>query len=121
MAKKKTEEKKTMFWRGRWPYPKNFPEEHFDLLNERFDIAEAWETERRKQGPPFNEQYCADVYFIAEHMTRDNSFKGKFDPEALYQEMCETMNEMRKGKKDYSLYDEVKMVGKVMDNHRKKK
>ena len=75
----------------------------------------------REQGPPFNEQFCVDVYVIAKMMTRDNSFKGKFDPEALYQEMYETMKEIRGGKKDYSIYDETKMLGKVMDNHRKKK
>ena len=121
MAKKKTEEKKPELWRGRWTYPKDFPEEYFELLNERYDIAEAWEAKRRKQGPPFNEQFCVDVYVIAKMMTRDNSFKGKFDPEALYQEMYETMKEIRKGEKDYSLYDETKMLGKVMDNHRKKK
>ena len=122
MAKKKTEEKKVEIWRKRWPHkPKNFPDEYFDLLNDRFDAAESWEVERRKLGPPFNEQFCADVYFIAERMTRDNSFKGKFDPEELYQEMCETMKTIQKGKKDYSLYDEVKVVGMVMDNHRKKK
>ena len=121
MTKKKTEVKKIEFWRGRWTRPKNFPEEYFGLLNERFDSAEAWEVKRRKQGPPFNEQFCADVYAIAIMMTRDDSFDGKFDPEELYQEMRETMNTMRKGKKDYSLYDEVKVVGMVMDNHRKKK
>ena len=120
MAKKKVEEKKVELFRGRWSLPKDFPEDKLDLLNERYEIAEKWEAGRRKQGPPFNEQFCADVYAIADMMTKDDSFKGKFDPEALYQEMCETMKEMRKGKKDYTLYDEVKMVGKVMENHRKK-
>ena len=119
MAKKKVEEKKVEMFRGRWSLPKDFPEDKLDLLNERYEIAEKWEAGRRKQGPPFNEQFCADVYAIADMMTKDDSFKGKFDPEALYQEMCETMKEMRKGKKDYTLYDEVKMVGKVMENHRK--
>ena len=120
MAKKKAvEEKKDEFFRGRWMLPKDFPEDKIDLLNERFELAEKWEAKRRKQGPPFNEQFCADVYYIADSMTKDDSFKGKFNPEELYQEMCDTMNEMRKGKKDYSLYDEVKMVSKVMDNHRK--
>jgi len=122
MAKKKTEEEKkpTERWRGRWSWPKDFPEEHFDLLNKRYDVIEKWEADRRKQGPPFNEQFCADVYYIADSMTKDDSFKGKFNPEELYQEMCEVMNVIRKGKKDYSIYDEVKMLGKVMDNHRKK-
>lgn len=121
MAKKKVlEEKKIEFFRGRWTLPKDFPEDKLDLLNERYELAEKWEAGRRKQGPPFNEQFCADVYAIADMMTMDDSFKGKFNPEELYQEMCDTMNEMRKGKKDYSLYDEVKVVGKVMDNHRKK-
>ena len=122
--KKKTEERELKVvekWRGRWPLPENIPEEYMETLNERYDIIEKWEAGRRKQGPPFNEQFCADVYYIADSMTRDNSFKGKFNPEELYQEMCDTMNEMRKGKKDYSLYDEVKMLGKVMDNHMKKK
>lgn len=122
MAKKKTEEEKKPAerWRGRWSWPKDFPEEYFDLLNERYDVIERWEADRRKQGPPFNEQFCADVYAIADMMTRDGSFKGKFNPEEIYREMCDTMDGMRKGKEDYSLYDEVKMVGKVMDNHRKK-
>lgn len=122
MTKKKiVEEKKVELWRGRWPYPKDFPEEYFGLLNDRYDLIEVWEAKRRKQGPPFNEQFCADVYAIANIMTRDNSFKGKFDPEALYKEMCETMNTIRKGKKDYSFWDETKMFDIVMDNHRKKK
>lgn len=122
MAKKKVvEETKAEFFRGRWMLPKDFPEDKLDLLNERYELVEKWEAKRRKQGPPFNEQFCADVYYMADNMTKDDSFKGKFNPEELYQEMCNTMNEMRKGKKDYSLYDEVKMLGKVMDNHRKKK
>lgn len=121
MAKKKTEEEKkpTERWRGRWSWPKDFPEEHFDLLNKRYDVIERWEADRRKQGSPFNEQFCADVYYIADAMTRDNSFDSEFNPEELYQEMCDTMKDMQKGKKDYSLYDEVKVVSNVMDNHRK--
>lgn len=120
MAKKKAvEEKKVEFFRGRWTLPKDFPEDKLDLLNERYELVEKWEAKRRKQGYPFNEQFCADVYYIADSMTKDDSFKGKFNPEELYQEMCDTMTEMRKGKKDYSLYDEMKMVSKVMDNHRK--
>ena len=119
--KKKTEETKVEFWRGRWGLPKDFPEEYVDLLGKRYDVAEAWEADRRKQGPPFNEKFCADVYFMADTITRDPEiYDDTFDPEALYREMCETMNAMRKGKKDYSLYDEVKMVGKVMENHKKK-
>lgn len=120
--KKKTEERELKVvekWRGRWPLPENIPEEYMETLNELYDIIEKWEAGRRKQGPPFNEQFCVDVYAIADMMTRDNSFKGKFNPEELYQEMCETMDEMRKGKKDYSLYDEAKVLGKVMDKHRK--
>lgn len=120
MPKKKIEEKpKIEYFRGRWTLSKDFPEDKLDLLNERYDIIDKWVEKRRKQGPPFNEQFCADVYAIADMMTKDDSFNGKFDPEALYQELCNTMKEMRKGKKDYSLYDEVKMVTKVMDNHRK--
>ena len=121
MAKKNVvDENKTGFFRGRWTLPNDFPEDKLDLLNERYELAEKWEAERRKQGPPFNEQFCADVYAVADMMTKDNSFKGKFNPEELYQEMCDTMKEMRKGKKDYSIHDETKMLGKVMDNHRKK-
>ena len=120
--KKKTVERELRVvekWRGRWPLPENIPEEYMETLNERYNIAERWEAERRKQGQPFNEQFCADVYAIIDMMTRDNSFKGKFDPEVLYREMCETMDEMRRGKKDYSLYDEAKVLGKVMDKHRR--
>ncbi len=121
MAKKKVEEeKKIEYFREKWMIPKDFPEDKLDLLNERYELAEKWEAERRKQGPPFNEQFNADVYAIALMMTRDDSFKGKFNPEELYQEMCDTMNEMKKGKKYYSLYEETKMVSKVMDKHRKK-
>ena len=120
MTKKKKEEEKKPAerWREIWSWPKDFP--YFDLLNERYDMIERWEADRRKQGPPFNEQFCVDVYYVADAMTRDNSFDGEFNPEELYQEMCDTMKEMRKGKKDYSIYDEAKMLGKVMDNHRKK-
>ena len=121
MAKqKKTEGKKLEFWRGRWVLPEDFPEENISVLSDRFDVAEKWEAKRRKQGPPFNEQFCADVYAIAFIMTKDNSFSGKFNPELLYQEMCDTMKEMRKGKKEYSLFDEANMLGKVMDKHKKK-
>ena len=121
MAKqKKSEGKKIEFWRGRWVLPEDFPEENVSVLSDRFDVAEKWEAKRRMQGPPFNEQFCADVYAIAFIMTKDNSFSGKFNPELLYQEMCDTMKEMRKGKKEYSLFDEANMLGKVMDKHKKK-
>ena len=121
MAKqKKSEGKKLEFWRGRWVLPEDFPEENISVLGDMFDVAEKWEAKRRKQGPPFNEQFCADVYAIAFIMTKDNSFSGKFNPELLYQEMCDTMKEMRKGKKEYSLFDEANMLGKVMDKHKKK-
>ena len=120
MAKKKKEEKeKVELWRGRWVLDKDFPEERLDLLNERYEVLEKWEAKRRKQGPPFNEQFCAAVYAIADITAKDGSFKGKFNPEELYQEMCETMDEMKKGKKEYSLYDEVKVLGKVIDKHKK--
>lgn len=120
MAKKKVvEEKKIEFFRGKWLLPKDFLEDKLDLLNERYEVIEKWEAKRRKQGPPFNEQFCADVYAIADMMTKDDSFNGKFNPEELYQEMCDTMNEIRKGKKEYSLFDEVKVVGLVKDKHRK--
>ena len=118
--KKIIEDKKIELFRGKWVLRKDFPEDKLDVLNERFEAIEKWEEKRRKQGPPFNEQFCADIYYIAESMTADDSFKGKLKPEELYDEMCETMNAMRKGKKDYSLFDEVKMVGKVKDNHTKK-
>ena len=121
MAKKKKEEgEKIELWRGKWFLGRDYPQDKLELLGERYDMIEKWEEKRREQGPPFNEQFCADVYTIADMMTKDVSFKGKFNPEELYQEMCDTMNEMRKGKKGYSLYDEMKMLGKVMDNHRKK-
>lgn len=121
MAKKvKAENKIEEIRIGKYTVSKDYPEDKLDLLKERFGVAEKWEEKRRKQGPPFNEQFCADVYGIAETMTRDDSFKGKFDPETLYQEMCEEMTKLRKGKKDYSLYDEVKVVMTVKDNHRKK-
>lgn len=121
MAKKKTEEKpKIEKFREKWTLPKNFPEDKIDLLNERYDVLEKWEEKKRKQGPPFNEQFRADVYAIADITSADDSFNGKFDPDILYNEMCETMNELRKGKKDYSIYDEMKVLGRVMDKHRKK-
>jgi hypothetical protein len=121
MEKKKVEEKKVVErWRGRWDYPEDFPEEYFDLLNERYDAAEKWEEKRRKQGPPFNEQFCIDVYVITEMLTKDNSFRGKYNPGEIYDEMCETMKELRKGKKDYSIYDEAKVLGIVMEKHKKK-
>jgi hypothetical protein len=120
MGKKKTEEKKIEYWHDIWTISPGFPEENIDLLDKRFTLIETWEAKRRKQGGAFNEQYCADVYAVAMMMTKDDSFKGKFDPEALYQEMYETMKDIRKGKTDYSLYDESKMVCKVMENHRKK-
>lgn len=121
MAKKKTEEKpKIEYFRGRWILTKDFPEDKLDLLNERFEIIEKWEEKRRKQGPPFNEQFCVDVYWITESTTKDDSFKGKLNPEQLYTELCDEMNKLRKGKKDYSLFDESKVVVTVRDNHKKK-
>ena len=120
MAKKtKPVEKKNELFRGKWTLAEDFPEDKLDLLNERYDTIEKWEEKRREQGPPFNEQFCADVYAIASIMTKDDSFKGKFNPDALYEEMCETMKTLRKGKESYSLFDEVKMFHQVMDNHRK--
>ena len=89
------------------------------IEHQKFELAEKWEAKRRKQGGAFNEQFCVDVYTIASLMTKDDTFKGKFDPEELYTDMYETMTAMKKGK-DYSLYDEVKALEKVMDKHRKK-
>jgi hypothetical protein len=121
MAKKTTkQEPKIELFRGIWTLPKDFPDDKLELLNERYETTEKWEAKRRKQGGAFNEQFCADIYTIASLMTKDDSFKGKFNPEELYTEMCETMTEMRKGKKEYSLNDEVKMLSKVMDKHKKK-
>lgn len=121
MAKqtKKENEKKELF-RGYWSLDKGFPEENIETLNERFEVAEKWEAKKRKEGPPFNEQFCIDVYVITEMLTKDNSFKGKYNPGEIYDEMCETMKELRKGKKDYSLYDEAKVLGLVMEKHKKK-
>jgi hypothetical protein len=115
----KKEIEKSSRFREHWVLDKNFPEENIATLNERFEAAEKWEAKKREQGPPFNEQFCIDVYVIAVMMTKDNSFKGKFNPGELYDEMCEIMKELRKGKKDYSLYDEAKVLGMVMDKHRK--
>ena len=121
MAKqaKKENEKKELF-RGYWSLNKDFPEENIATLNDRFEVAEKWEAKKRKEGPPFNEQFCVDVYVITEMLTKDNSFKGKYNPGEIYDEMCETMKELRKGKKDYSLYDEAKVLGIVMEKHKKK-
>ena len=120
MAKKVTKEPvKIELFRGIWTLPKVFPEDKLELLNERYETVEKWEAKRRKQGGAFNEQFCVDVYTIASLMTKDDSFKGKFNPEELYTDMCETMTAMKKGK-EYSLYDEAKVLEKVMDKHRKK-
>ena len=107
-------------WREIGHLDNNFPEEYVDDLLKKYETIEKWATKRRKQGPPFNEQFCAGVYAIASITGRDNSFKGKFNPEELYCEMCETMKTLRKGKPDYSLFDEGKMLGQVINNHRKK-
>lgn len=121
MAKQtnKETEKPTRF-REHWVLDKDFPEENIATLNERFEAAEKWEAKKRKEGPPFNEQFCIDVYVITEMLTKDNSFKGKYSPGEIYDEMCETMKELRKGKKDYSIYDEAKVLGIVMKKHKKK-
>lgn len=122
MAKetKKEIENKVELFSGRWMLQKDFPDDKLDVLNERFELAEKWEAKKRKEGPPFNEQFCIDVYVITEMLTKDNSFKGKYNPGEIYDEMCETMKELRKGKKDYSLYDEAKVLGIVMEKHKKK-
>lgn len=99
----------------------DYPDDKTNELVALYEEIEKWETKARKKDGPFNEQFCADVYAIAEIMTKEGSFKGKFKPDELYNEMKETMNNVRKGKKEYSLYDEVKVMGMVMDNHRKKK
>ena len=117
---KKEIEKKVKLFREHWVLNKDFPEENIATLNERFEAAEKWEAKKRKEGPPFNEQFCIDVYVITEMLTKDNSFKGKYNPGEIYDEMCETMKELRKGKKDYSIYDEAKVLGIVMEKHKKK-
>ena len=106
-------------WIEKGHLDRNYPEQFTDLVIERFEAVEKWEQKMRKQGPPFNEQFCADVYAIANIMSKNDSFKGKFNPGTLYDELREQMTELKKGK-DYSLYDEVKVLGKVMDNHKKK-
>ena len=121
MAKKKKEEgEKIELWRGKWFLGRDYPQDKLELLGERYDVIEKWEEKRRKQGPPFNEQFCADVYAVADITTRDDSFKGKFDPEKIYQEMGDMIKEIRKGKEGYSLYDEVKALGMVIGKHKKK-
>ena len=107
-------------WTDRGHLTKDFPEENLETVLDRFETIEKWEKKRRKTGGAFNEQFCADVYAVASITARDNSFKGKFNPDELYEEMKTTMKTMRKGKTDYSLYDEAKMLTQVMDNHKKK-
>ena len=99
---------------------KNYPEDKVEELVGLYEEIEKWETKARKKGGPFNEQFCADVYAIANIMTEDGSFKGKFKPEELYEEMKTGMTALRKGKEGYSLYDENKVFCSVMDAHRKK-
>ena len=121
MAKKKVEEsKKPVFFYGKWTLPKDFPEDKVEVLIEYYKEIEKWGEKERSKRDAFNEQFYADLYNIIKNAFKVDSFKGKFKPGELYDEMCETMKEMRKGKEKYSLYDEAKMLQKVMDKHRKK-
>ena len=99
---------------------KDCPVEIAEQLVVLYEEIEKWEKMARKKGGPFNEQFCADVYAIASITTKEGSFKGKFKPGGLYEEMKTTMQEYRKGKEGYSLYDEVKVLGMVIDKHKKK-
>ena len=99
---------------------KDYPEDKVEELVELYEETEKWEMKVRKKGGPFNEQFCADVYAIASIMTKEGSFKGKFKPDELYEEIKNTMKEYRKGKEGYSLYDEAKVLGMVIEAHRKK-
>lgn len=99
---------------------KNYPEDKVEELVGLYEEIEKWETKARKKGSPFNEQFCADVYAIASIMTKEGSFKGKFKPDELYEEMKTGMAALRKGKEGYSIYDENKVFCMVMDAHRKK-
>ena len=99
---------------------KDYPEDKVEEVVGLYEEIEKWEMKARKKGGPFNEQFCADVYAIASIMTKEGSFKGKFKPEELYEEIKDTMKEYRKGKEGYSLYDESAVFCKVMDKHRKK-
>lgn len=110
----------TIKWRKKNFLDKDYPEDKVEELVGLYEEIEKWETKARKKGGPFNEQFCADVYAIADIMTKEGSFKGKFKPEELYNEMKTTMEAVRKGKEGYSLYDEVKVLSMVMDAHRKK-
>lgn len=100
---------------------RDYPEDKVEELLGLYEAIEKWETKASKKGGPFNLQFCSDIYAIASIMTRDGSFKGKFKPDELYVELVETMKTVRKGKDNYSIYDEAKVVGMVMDNHKKKK
>lgn len=96
-----------------------YPEDKVEELVSLYEEIEKWEAKARGNGP-FNEQFCSDIYAIASIMTKDGSFKGKFKPAELYEEIKMSMNGMRKGKEGYSLYDEAKVLGMVMEAHRKK-
>jgi hypothetical protein len=98
----------------------DYPEDKVEELLGLYEEIEKWELKVRKKGGPFNEQFCSDVYAIASITTKEGTFKGKFKPDELYEEIKTTMKEYRKGKEGYSLYDEAKVLGMVMDNHRKK-
>ena len=110
----------TIKWRKKNFLDKDYSEDKVEELVGLYEEIEKWETKARKKGEPFNEQFCADVYAIASIMTKEGSFKGKFKPDELYEEIKTTMCEYRKGKEWYSLYDEVNVLGKVMDKHKKK-
>ena len=106
-------------WKDKGFLKGDYPEENLDMLLERYEDIEKWGEKEQEKGREFNWQFYADLYALASMMSRDNSFKGKFKLGELYEEMCQTMNTMKKGKKEYSMNDESKMFQKVMDNHSK--
>ena len=106
-------------WKDKRLLGEDYPEENLDILLERYEDIEKWGEKEQKKGGAFNWQFYADLYALASIMGKDNSFKGKFKPGELYEEMQQTMDILKKGKKEYSLQDESKMFQKVMDNHRK--
>ena len=107
-------------WTNKKFLQKDYPEDKVVEVVNLYEEIEKWEKKTRKKCERFNEQFCADVYAIASIMTMEGSFKGKFKPDELYEELVDTMKTLRKGKETYSLYDEMKALGMVMDKHRKK-
>ena len=107
-------------WKNKGFLKENYPDEYVDTLIERYEEIEKWETKARKKAGPFNEQFCADVYAIASIMTKDGSFKGKFKPEELYEELNVTKEKIKGKRTSFSIFDETKVLWAVMDAHKKK-